>query len=147
MNNKVQTMSIIHRMYSINSQEVLHCIKIISFHVWLSYFVWNFKSPLWNSTQNILPLHWKICILWRGINFRAVRFKKMKYIFETALSCFSPFHVAVAAWRAWSSRRWLRPEYDEYCTRGRIGCQSAASANTNRKILRKLQWTDWSIKL
>ena len=28
-------------------------IKIISFNVWVRYFVWNFKGYLWNSTQNI----------------------------------------------------------------------------------------------
>ena len=29
-------------------------------HVWAKYFVWNFKGYLWNSAQNILPMHWKI---------------------------------------------------------------------------------------
>ena len=38
------------------------CIKIISFNVWVRYFVWNFKGYLWNSTQNILPRHWKMWI-------------------------------------------------------------------------------------
>ena len=41
-----------------------HCIKIISINVWARYFVWSFKGTLWNSTQNILPIHWKICIRW-----------------------------------------------------------------------------------
>ena len=27
------------------------------------YFEWNFKGILWNSTQNILQIHWKMCIL------------------------------------------------------------------------------------
>ena len=31
-----------------------------SFNVWIRYFVWNFKGHLWNSTQNILPIPWKI---------------------------------------------------------------------------------------
>ena len=35
-------------------------MKIISFNVWLRYFVWNFKGYLWNSTQNILPMHRKV---------------------------------------------------------------------------------------
>ena len=26
---------------------------------WIRYFVWNFKGNLWNSTQNVLPIHWK----------------------------------------------------------------------------------------
>ena len=38
-------------------QELLKChccIKIISFNVWVRYFVWNFKGTLWNSTQKNL---------------------------------------------------------------------------------------------
>ena len=38
------------------------CIKIKYFNVWVRYFVWNFKDPLWNSTQNILPIYWKLII-------------------------------------------------------------------------------------
>ena len=26
-------------------------------YVWVWYFMWNFKGSLWNSTQNILPIH------------------------------------------------------------------------------------------
>ena len=29
----------------------------------------------WNSTQNILSIHWKMCILFTGKNLRALRFK------------------------------------------------------------------------
>ena len=32
-------------------------------------------GTLWNSTQNILTIHWQICILFTGQNFRALRFK------------------------------------------------------------------------
>ena len=35
-------------------------IQIFQINVWVKYFVWNFKGTLWNSTQNILPIHWKI---------------------------------------------------------------------------------------
>ena len=31
--------------------------KIISFNVWVRYFLWNFKGTLSNSTQNILSIH------------------------------------------------------------------------------------------
>ena len=34
-------------------------IKFTSFNVLVRYFVWNFKGNLWNSTQNILTIHWK----------------------------------------------------------------------------------------
>ena len=35
-------------------------IKSTSFNLWVRYFVWNFKGTLWNSTQNIFPIHWNI---------------------------------------------------------------------------------------
>ena len=46
-----------------NAYELLRfqcCIKITSFNVWVRSFVWNFKGYLWNSTQNILPIHRKM---------------------------------------------------------------------------------------
>ena len=56
------------------------CIKIVSFNAWISYFVWNFKVTLWNSTQNILPIHGKMCILFTGEIERPLRFKS-SYVF------------------------------------------------------------------
>ena len=41
----------------------------------MRYFVWNFKGTLWNSTQNILPIHWKIWFLYNIEILRALRFK------------------------------------------------------------------------
>ena len=38
-------------------------------------FCVEFQRSLWNSTQNILPMHWKMCILFTGENLRALRFK------------------------------------------------------------------------
>ena len=35
-------------------------IKYTSFNVWVRYFVCNFEGNLWNSTPNILPIHWNI---------------------------------------------------------------------------------------
>ena len=37
--------------------------------------MWNFKGTLWNSTQNILPIHWKIWLLFNIEILRALRFK------------------------------------------------------------------------
>ena len=37
--------------------------------------MWNFKGYLWNSTQNILPIHWKMWILLTCENLRALRVK------------------------------------------------------------------------
>ena len=52
-------------------------IKSTSFNVWARYFVWNFKGTLWNSTQNILPIHWKIRFLYKIGILRALRFKSL----------------------------------------------------------------------
>ena len=54
-----------------------NCIKTVSYNVWVRYFVWNFKVTLWNSTQNILPIHWKMCILFTGEYLRTLRFKSL----------------------------------------------------------------------
>ena len=50
-------------------------IQIFQINVWVRYFVWNFKGALWNSTQNILPIHWKIWFLYNIDILRALRFK------------------------------------------------------------------------
>ena len=42
--------------------------------------MWNFKGTLWNSTQNILPIHWKIELLYNIEILRALRFKS-SYVF------------------------------------------------------------------
>ena len=38
-------------------------------------FVWNFKGTLWNSAQNILPIHWKIWFLYNIEILKVLRFK------------------------------------------------------------------------
>ena len=37
--------------------------------------MWNFKGTLWNSTQNILPIHWEMRLLNNIEILRALRFK------------------------------------------------------------------------
>ena len=37
--------------------------------------MWHFKGTLWNSTQNILSIHWKIWFLYNNEILRALRFK------------------------------------------------------------------------
>ena len=37
--------------------------------------MWNFKGTLWNSTQNILPIHWKVRFLYNIEILRALRLK------------------------------------------------------------------------
>ena len=46
-----------------------------SFNAWVRYFVWNFKGNFWNSTQNILPIHWKMRFLYNIEILRALKFK------------------------------------------------------------------------
>ena len=48
---------------------------ILTFNVWASYFVGNFKNALWNSTQNILPIQWEICIVFTEGYSTAIRFE------------------------------------------------------------------------
>ena len=38
------------------------------------------RGTLWNSTRNILPIHWKICFLYNTEILRALRFKR-SYMF------------------------------------------------------------------
>ena len=49
--------------------------------------MWNFKGTLWNSTQNIFPIHWKIWFLYSIAILRALRFKSsyafLIRVFET----------------------------------------------------------------
>ena len=58
-------------------------IKSTSFIVWVRYFVWNFQGTFWNSTQNILPIHWEIWFLYTIEILRALRFKR-SYAFLNA---------------------------------------------------------------
>ena len=39
------------------------------------YFVRNFKGTLWNSTQNIIPIHWKV---WFSYNIEILRALRVK---------------------------------------------------------------------
>ena len=45
--------------------------------------MWNFKGYLWNSTQNISPIHWKMWILFTCENLRALRFKSSYMFLKT----------------------------------------------------------------
>ena len=54
---------IIQELLDVRALKCFHMwIKYTSSNVWVRYFVWNFKGNLWNSTQNILPIHWKLDI-------------------------------------------------------------------------------------
>ena len=48
-----------------------------SFNVCVKYFVWNLKGYLWNFTQNIKAIHWKIRFSYNVENSRALRFTSL----------------------------------------------------------------------
>ena len=43
--------------------------------------MWNFKGYLWNSIQNILPIHWKVWFLYKIEILRALIRLKSSYAF------------------------------------------------------------------
>ena len=51
-----------------------------SFNVWVRNFVWYFKGSLWNSRQNILPMHWNTWFKYNVENSRALRLTSL-YVF------------------------------------------------------------------
>ena len=60
------------------SEELLNfrfSLNYPSFNVWVRYPAWNFKGYLWNSTQNVSPIQWKMWYLYNIENFRALKFK------------------------------------------------------------------------
>ena len=61
--------------------------------------MWNFKRTHWNSTQNILPIHWKIwyflvaCILYTiCCKELEIQLKYTKYTLMTLLVCVTVIH-------------------------------------------------------
>ena len=46
-------------------------IRYTSSNVWVKHVVWNFKGYLWNSIQNLLPIHWKIWLLFNTEIFKS----------------------------------------------------------------------------
>ena len=88
-------------------------VKIASFNVWIRYFTWNFKATLRNSTQNILPIHWKVYSLLRSEILRAHKFTGSKAFinhFQTYLSYMLILMTAVTLLcQHWSYRSCTNP--------------------------------------
>ena len=76
------------------------------FQCMVRYFVWNFKGYLWNSTRNVLPIHWKMQILSTGENLRALRFKNSKVFLKRSQYFLCPGDQGVfpKRWRTKNSR-------------------------------------------
>ena len=53
-----------HELVNVGAVIFLSLKELHIFNVWVRYFVWNFKGYLWNSTQNISPIHWKMGFLY-----------------------------------------------------------------------------------
>ena len=69
------------RAHKSGSSETFTSQKYSSFNVWVRDFVWNFKGYLWNYTQNILPIYWKINLIHCS---RALRFMS-PYVFSESV--------------------------------------------------------------
>ena len=54
--------------------------------------MWNFKCTLWNSTQNILPIRWKIRLLYNVEILRALRFNNSHAFWNTLTHPHGPLH-------------------------------------------------------
>ena len=58
---KLGAVSYAYKLVKLRALKFSTLYKILSFNVWVRYFVWNFKGICWNSTQNILPTHRLMC--------------------------------------------------------------------------------------
>ena len=58
--------------------------------------MWNFEGNLWNSTQNILPIRWKMYFLYNTEILRAVRFKSSYTFLERPLPSWVSIHLSCA---------------------------------------------------
>ena len=59
------------------------CKKIHIFQCLVRYFMWNINSSLWNSTQNILPTHWKMQLVSNIEISRALDIRACKHFLNT----------------------------------------------------------------
>ena len=75
-----------YELSNLRALRISMLFKIISFNVRVGYYVWKFKVSLWNSTPNILPVHWKLWILFTYKSLRALRFKSSVFLKRTLLS-------------------------------------------------------------
>ena len=72
--------------------------------------MWNFKGTLWNSTQNILLIHWKIRFLYNIGILRALRFKS-SYAFLKRPPARLLCHVQTFVVISYIDFRWKQNEF------------------------------------
>ena len=70
--------------------------KTVSLNVLVRYFVWNFEGFLWNSTQNTLQIHWKICRSLISEDLRAPRLTSSQVFLKRP---WSPNSTVAPSWK------------------------------------------------
>ena len=68
-----------------NKIHILQCMRKV--------FVWNFKGYFRNSTQNILPIHGNILILYNIEILRALRFKSLQTFLKGPIPTHPPQYI------------------------------------------------------
>ena len=77
--------------------------------------MWNFKVTLWNSTQNIWPIHWKIWFLYNIKILRAHRFKSSYAVLKCSPS-YTYSHGLQQPWSWPSSHESFWPHHHIMCS-------------------------------
>ena len=80
--------------------------KIHIFQCMDKIFCVDFKGTIWNSTQNILPIHWKIWFLYIEI-VRALRFKSSYVFLKCPQMCHQCAGVLLSSCRQWANIYWV----------------------------------------
>ena len=75
---------------------VTWAIQIVSFNVWVRYFVWNLKGTLWNSNKISYPYIERVDFIHRW-NLRALRFKS-SYVFLKRLGSIQKQAIRVVSY-------------------------------------------------
>ena len=60
-----------YKLLKLRALEILMSYWYHIFQCMGKIFCVEYKGTLWNSTQNIIHIYWKMCILFRGENFKS----------------------------------------------------------------------------
>ena len=95
-----------HKFSPVNKIYIFKCVG--------RYFVWNFKGTLWNSTQNALPIHWKIWFLDNIEVLRALRFKSSYAFLKRSPEYSHHLYLLTAAWESKHVCKWTSQPQIQY---------------------------------
>ena len=76
-----------HALVNLGTRKFSFSINYTSLNVWVRYFVWNSKWNLWNSIQNILPIHWMTRLSYL---FPTARYLHTVSVFNHGITCRNP---------------------------------------------------------